>query len=357
MSLLFDPFSIGDLEIKNRFMRSATTTYFADADGMLSDGALDIYENLTRGEVGLIVKGHLCVVSEGLIHQGMARISSDKHIPRLKELTDRVHQHEGKIIAQINHGGIRDRKNRVGPSEFVGDDWSARALDEDEIQSIIESFSKAAERAVIAGFDGVQLHGAHGYLISQFLSSTVNRRTDDYGGSLNNRMRLLEETYDAVRARVGNFPVMLKMNCDDFAENGFTIDESIIVAGKMTKRGIDLIEISGGGVGQKKELYNRGKHSDSKLSELSFAGHAAKIRENTFDTPIALVEGFSTIQVMESVIRRGITDLVSMSRPLIREPDLVQKLKAGQDDVSCIRCDACSGPDVFGKTLLRCQLE
>ncbi|MGY5876618.1 MAG: NADH:flavin oxidoreductase, partial [Candidatus Thorarchaeota archaeon] len=274
-----------------------------------------------------------------------------------RELTNIVHQYDGTIVAQINHGGIRDQLARAGPSEYIGDGWRARELDEDEIVAIIEAFGDAAERVMQAGFDGVQLHGAHGYLVSQFLSGAVNRRSDRWGGSLDNRMRILTKIYDEVRKRIGKTPVMLKMNCDDFSPNGFTIEESTIVAKTMADRGIDLLEISGRASVRHPELYSRAKHEDPDLSELSFAGHAAEIRKVTTSTPLALVEGFTTLNVMQAVVDRGIADLVSLSRPLIREPDLVKRLQSGQLEVGCIRCNACSGADVFGKTMLRCQLD
>ncbi len=352
---LFEPYSIGNLAIRNRFMRSATTSYYADEEGIVRDSAIQLYENLAKGGVGLIVKGHLCVIEDGLIHQGMARISSDKHIPRLRELTDTVHHNDGTIVAQINHGGVRNLPDRVAPSEYIRERWTARALDEQEIGTIIEAFGDAAERVMQAGFDGVQIHGAHGYLISQFLSGEINRRSDKWGGTIENRMRFLTTIYDEVRKRIGNAPVMLKMNCDDFSLDGITVEESTIVAKTMADRGIDLIEISGGGVEQNRDLYPRAKHEDSELSELRFAGHAAEIRKVTGSTTFALVNGFATLNVMQAVIDRGITDLVSLSRPFIREPDLVRLLQAGKLEADCIRCDACLGADVFGKTMLRCQ--
>jgi 2,4-dienoyl-CoA reductase-like NADH-dependent reductase (Old Yellow Enzyme family) len=338
-------------------MRSATTTYNADDRGNLREGAMRLYEDLARGNVGLIVKGHLGITEDGHAHQGMAKISSDENIPTLTEMTRRVHKSGGTIIAQLNHAGFRNMPDRFGPSKFEGSGWSAREMTEDEIFTIIDAFGDAAERAIQAGFDGVQIHSAHGYLVSQFLSGEVNQREDKWGGSLENRMRLLLEVYRIIRKRLGDIPVMVKLNCDDFSRFGFTIDQCIIVCEVLEKAGIDLIEVSGGGVSRVPELYNRGQHVDPELGELSFAGHSAKIKAALDRTPVALVEGFTTFSTMNAVIERGIADLVSLSRPLIREPDLIQSLREGQEEVTCIRCDACSGIDVFGKTLLRCQLD
>ena len=358
MSILFKPFRIGPMEIRNRFVRSATTSYWSDERGIVRPEIIDLYCRLAEGDVGLIVKGHMYVTESGKAHTGMAGISSDDHVPMLRKLTEAVHGHGGKIAAQINHAGIHSLTDRAGPSEYRGDSWRARALSSDEVWSLVEAFGDAAEQALASGFDGVQIHGAHGYLISQFLSRLVNRRADEWGGVLENRMRLLLEVYDEVRGRVGGgVPVLLKMNCDDFSPNGFTIEDSQRVAEALCRRGIDAIEISGGGVGRRPELMARARSSDPELAEAIFAGHAARIREATRPTPMALVNGIRTRRCMEAIAEKGVADLISMSRPFIREPDLVKRLKEGQEAATCTTCDACRSREVFGKMMLRCHLE
>ncbi|MFQ6054225.1 MAG: NADH:flavin oxidoreductase, partial [Candidatus Bathyarchaeia archaeon] len=335
----------------------ATISYWSDERGRVRPEIIDLYRRLAEGGVGLIVKGHLYVTYQGKAHRGMAGISSEEHVPKLRELTDAVHEHGGKIVAQINHAGIRGLTDRAGPSEYDEDGLRARALSSEEIRRIVEAFGDAAERAVAAGFDGVQIHGAHGYLISQFLSRLANRRDDEWGGTLENRMRLLLEVYDEIRLRIGDgVPVLLKMNCDDFSPGGFTIEESVRVAEAICRRGLDAIEISGGGVGRRPELMARARSSDPDLKEAIFAGHAAKIREATRPTPMALVNGIRTRRCMEAIVEKGLADLVSMSRPFIREPDLVRRLQAGQEEATCTSCDMCRSRDVFGKTMLRCRL-
>jgi 2,4-dienoyl-CoA reductase-like NADH-dependent reductase (Old Yellow Enzyme family) len=357
MSILFEPYRIRGLTLRNRFMRSATTSYWADDEGIVKDAHVRLYRSLARGGVGLIVKGHLYVSENGKAHTGMAGISSDRHIPMLRRLTDAVHEQGGRIAAQINHAGVVHQPDRAGPSAYNEDGWTAREMTVDEIEAAVEAYGDAAERAMQAGFDGVQIHGAHGYLVSQFLSRLVNRRTDRWGGSPENRMRFLMEVYDEVRGRVGNQPVLIKMNCDDFSPDGFTVDDSVEVAVAIAERGVDLIEVSGGGRGQQEALRARARHSDPAYAELAFAGHASKIRDATRPTPMALVYGFRKLETMRRAVEMGLTDMVSMSRPFIREPDLVRRLQSGQREVSCTRCDACRGDDVFGKTMLRCQLE
>ncbi|MDH5791603.1 MAG: NADH:flavin oxidoreductase [Candidatus Bathyarchaeota archaeon] len=355
MSLLFKPFRIGPMEIGNRFMRSATTSAWSDYRGVVRPEIIDLYRRLAEGGVGLIVKGHLYVTDSGKAHAGMAGISHDFHVPMLRELTDTVHGHGGKIVAQINHAGYNSMVDRAGPSEYEGDGWRARALSSEELYSIVGAFGDAAERAMDAGFDGVQIHGAHGYLVSEFLSRLANRRTDEWGGSLEKRMRLLNEVYDEVRSRVGSStPVMLKMNSDDFSPDGFTVDDSVEVAEAICKRGVDLLEISGGGVGQQSSLRARARHPNSRVAEANFAGHAEKIRAATKPTPLALVNGIRSRGCMEAIIDMDLADIISMSRPLIREPDIVKRLEAGRSEAACISCGACNRREVFGKNMLRC---
>jgi len=359
MSTLFQPYAIGEMEIRNRFMRSATTSAYADAEGVVRQEIIRLYEGLAKGGVGLIVKGHLYVAEKGKAHVGMAGVSSDRQIPRLKELTDAVHRHGGKIMAQLNYGGYQaGAGERAGPSNYEDQDWTAREMTTSEIWGVVDAFGEAASRAMEAGFDGVQIHGAHGYLISEFLSRHANTRTDEWGGSLRNRMMLLKEVYDEVRGRLGpEVPVALKMNCDDFSPDGFTVDEAAEVAQAMAARGIDLMEVSGGGIGQRQELRARAKSPDPTLSEVSFAGHCLKIRAATRPKPLALVNGFRSLAAMKAVVDMGIADVISMSRPFIREPDLVRRLEAGQLEAGCIRCDACEASDVFSKEMLRCRVE
>ena len=353
--MLFEPFRIGPMEIRNRFMRSATTSAWSDENGIVRTEIIDLYRRLAEGGMGLIVKGHLYVTDSGKAHAGMAGISHDFHVTKLRELTDAVHEHGGKIVAQINHAGYNSMVDRAGPSEYEGDEGRARALSSKELNSIVGAFGDATERAMDAGFDGVQIHGAHGYLISEFLSRLANRRTDEWGGTLEKRIHLINEVYDEVRSRVGNStPVMLKMNCDDFSTDGFTVDDSVEVAEAVCKRGLDLLEISGGGIGQQNDLRPRAKHSDPRLEEANFAGHAEKIRVATKPTPLALVNGIRSRSCMEAIIDMDLADMVSLSRPFIREPDLIKRLEAGQSEATCISCGACNSREAFGKNMLRC---
>ncbi|UCH37048.1 MAG: NADH:flavin oxidoreductase [Candidatus Bathyarchaeota archaeon] len=341
--------------LPNRFIRSATCSYFTDDQGTILPSVIELYQNLAKGGVGLIIKGHLYVHDSGRAHRGMAGISHDGHLPGLRALTQAVHNAEGLIFAQLNHAGLNSYVDRAGPSEYVRDSWKGRALSLHEIEMIIEAFGTAADRAIRAGFDGVQIHGAHGYLISQFLSRLTNRRTDSWGGSLEKRMRFLFTVYDEVRARLrSHIPVLLKMNCDDFSPNGFTIDDSVRVAKAICRRGLDGLEISGGGIGEQNTLRIRAASTNPVLAEASFAGYAQQIREQVQPTPVALVDGIRTRTCMDTVIDHKVADLISMCRPFIMEPALVQQLASGQIASSCTTCGACHARDASGSTLIHC---
>jgi 2,4-dienoyl-CoA reductase-like NADH-dependent reductase (Old Yellow Enzyme family) len=354
MSVLFKPYKIGELEIRNRFMRSATTSAYANERGIIGQEIIKIYENLARGGIGLIVKGHLYIDDRGKCHPGMAGISSEEHIPKLKELTDTVHRHNGIIFAQINFGGYQaGAGERMGPNNYEGEGWKAREMTRAEIWSTVDSFGSAADRAIRAGFDGVQIHAAHGYLISQFLSKHANKRTDEWGGPLKNRMMLLKEIYEDIRGRIGyNVPVSMKMNCDDFSYDGFTVEEASQVAEAMVSRGIDLIEVSAGGIGQENQYRDRAIHSNPALSEANYAGHCEKIRATTKPKSLALVNGIRSLKIMQLLINSGICDMVSMSRPFIKDPELIKTLQTDGNGSSCTSCDACDS--LFGKEIMRC---
>ncbi len=170
MSKLFTPFRIGNLLIKNRFVRSATTSYWSDDQGILSDPIIELYKELAEGDLGLIIKGHSYINEKGKAHSKQSGLNSKKHLPRMKELTDLVHSYGSKIITQINHGGYTARADRATASSYSRDNLEARELSLDEISSIVEDFAKAAEYAIEAGFDGIQIHAAHGYLVSHNFS-------------------------------------------------------------------------------------------------------------------------------------------------------------------------------------------
>jgi len=222
VSMLFTPGKIGTLGLPNRLVRSATAERMADADGRPRPQLRALYEELVRGGVGLIVTGHMVVHPSGKAHAEMTGIHSDEMVPGLAELAEAVHRQGGRVVAQINHGGMQCSRETVpqtiAPSKMEVPFLSrpAREMTRDEIALLIQAYGQAARRAREAGFDGVQLHGAHGYLIGQFLSPFVNRRTDEWGGDLEGRMRFLRAVSGAVREQVGpDYPVLIKLGMVD----------------------------------------------------------------------------------------------------------------------------------------------
>lgn len=354
MSRLFEPFVVKGMEVKNRFVRSATAERMATEDGYCTDELINHYEDLARGGVGLIVAGHASVQENGRSSYRMTGLHRDDFVPGLKKLTEAVHRHGSRIVLQINHGGRQTPQHFIGqtpvaPSRLEASDAGAetRALTGEEIGELIEAYGQAARRAKEAGYDGVQIHGAHGYMVCQFLSPLTNKRTDQWGGPIENRMRFVLEVYKACRAAVGErYPVMIKLNCADFLEGGYTLEEGCKVSKALADAGIDVIEISGGVVGGGKgtlpvdnvPIRARIKIPDD---EAYFIKESDEIRRH-IDTPMMLVGGMRTPALMERLLREEKGEFISLCRPLIMEPDLVNKIRAGQTDpAGCVSCNLC----------------
>lgn len=389
MSLLFEPVRIGGLEIKNRFIRSATYYALSDGDGYISEAYVDLMRSLAKNEVGLIMTGYAFVLKSGQASPDMNGIQDDDHIPGYQAMTKAVHDAGGKIALQIMHGGLRAQlAARTGgdymtvslldnPPDFGG---KAREMKEEDILNIIGAFGQAGRRAREAGFDGVQIHGAHGYLVSQFLSPLNNRRRDRWGGSLANRLRFTVEAIRAIKRQAGaDFPVMIKFGARDYLKRGdgliwgrgmeptpgpvgldslkdnpgLTIEEGAEAAGVFEKEGLSLIEVSHGLIGTSSSKMHLGITSPEK--EAYFLGDARALRQTTTG-PLALVAGLRSLPVMEEIIRSGTADCISLSRPLIREPDLIKRWKEGdRRPADCISCEGCHNRDESGKMHVYCR--
>ena len=347
MGLLFTPYSIGSLQTPNRLVRSATAERMADPDGRPLPTLTRLYEDLARGGVGLIITGHMYVHPAGKAHDEMTGIYADDLIPDLAGLARAVHDLGGRIVPQINHGGMNSL------AESVTDPIAPSAIDEpfltrparemtpEEVETAVQAFADAARRCQEAGFDGVQIHAAHGYLISQFLSPFVNKRTDMWGGTAKKRMRFLEEVCSAVRERVGDeYPVLIKLGMKDGVEGGLSSEEGAGIVAALAGMGIDAVEISGGLGGENKNLnVRRGIKSEAK--EAYFSPLAREARVHT-ELPILLVGGFRSQSVMERVLADGMADFVSLCRPLISEPDLPNQFMRGLKDKSrCLSANNC----------------
>ena len=347
MGLLFSPHQIGKLKTSNRLVRSATAERMADQDGRPLPPLTTLYQELTQGGVGLIITGHMYVHPSGKAHDEMTGVYADDLIPDLAKLAEAVHGLGGRIVPQINLGGMNSLAESV--SEPVAPSAidqpflvrPAREMTSEEIETAIQAFGDAARRCQEAGFDGVQIHAAHGYLISQFLSPFVNRRNDRWGGTAEKRMRFLREVCSAVRKQVGDdYPMLVKLGMMDGVEGGLSLEEGAEVVGALAGMGIDAVEISGGLGGMNKTLNVR-KGIKSEAKEAYFLPFAREARRRTA-LPILLVGGFRSRSVMEGVLAEGVADYVSLCRPLISEPDLPNQFKLGLKEKSrCLSANNC----------------
>ncbi len=350
MSILFTPVKIGPLTVPNRFVRSATHDYMADDEGNVTDANVDLFRRLAEGEVGLIITGHAYTQPSGQASPRQMAVFDDRFIGGLARIPKAVHAFPSRVFLQIAHAGRQTKAKLCGcvpvsPSP-VYDPVSKvmpRELTRDEIRALITDFVSAAGRANKAGFDGVQLHAAHGYLISSFLSPHTNRRADEWGGPIENRARVLIETLRGVKESCGSdFPVIVKLNSTDFLEDGLSLDEAVRIAQMLEAAGIDGIEASGGMAEAGRGSVWPGLRSESE--EGYFVENAAKIKK-AVSVPVFGLGGIRTLAVAEQIVEQGRVDLISLSRPLIRDPYLVKHFREGLAAGSeCISCNKCFNP-------------
>lgn len=374
MADLFAPAQIGPIRLKNRFVRSATAECLASDDCRVTERYLRAYAQLARGGVGLIITGNYYVNAMGRALPRLMVLDKDEIIDDLRRVAETVHEHDARIVAQINHGGrqcdpkvicatpvapsaVRDKLTLVKP----------RHMSEAVIKETIAAFGEAARRVKEAGFDGVQIHGAHGYLVNQFLSGYTNRRTDKWGGSFEDRMRFLIEVYQSIRSAVGpDYPVLIKINAEDFVRGGVTLDECIAACKKLDELGIDAIEVSAGILERgliyvkgdvPRDLVQRNRNliervlmrlmeksmrKAARFEDAYFLPQAAAVKKSV-NVPVIAVGGMRRRALMEQALQSGQADFISMCRPFIRQPNLVNLMqKGGGDPISCTNCNRCS---------------
>lgn len=377
MNVLFTSQMVGNVEIKNRFVHSATYEGMAGPDGSVTKNLIKRYHQLAQGEVGLIIPGFMYVHPLGRAYNAPMGIHSDNMIEGLASLVKAVHEFDSKIFFQINHAGQQTRPEDIGqtplaPSSSVRDPiyfFKPRQMDETEIVDAANAFADAAERALKAGADGVQVHCAHCYLINQFLSPFFNRRQDKWGGSSENRFRFLKQVIQSIQDRVpDDFCITVKLNTNDFTPKpGITPELAAEYAGMLKDLSVDMIEVSCGsstfsymnmcrGDVPVKEMVQsmplwkkpvawfmiqslKGKYD---LDEGYNTTAIRSIRPMTGDIPLALVGGMRTLDKMSQAVTDQDADLISMSRPFIREPFIVKKFKESKKDkVACVSCNRC----------------
>ena len=350
---IFSEGKIGNLVLPNRLVRSATWDPCILTIHKMTEEVLNLYRELAVGGVGLIITGGFPVYESRPPGDEAGKDSNtydDLHVEGIEQLADVVHRSrpDCKIVAQLETGHLNAEPSVI-PSPFS--DAEARSLSAAEIHSIIGSFVRAIVRMNASGFDGVQLHGAHGGLLSRFLSPYTNRRTDEYGGSIANRVRLVREIVGRAREQVGNWPILIKANCTDYLEGGTDIDTFAALAEEIQASGIDAIEISGGMweclVRPEAELGFRPVPSPESHTRIGrserqcyFLRYAERLN---LKIPVILVGGNRNIERLEEIVRQGKVDFVALCRPLIREPDLPNRWLEGRGGKTtrCISCNSC----------------
>ena len=355
MNTLFTPNEINGMVLSNRFVRSATWSGMATDDGASTLQLVDLMSDLAKGGVGLIITGQAYVRKDGQAGPCQLGIYKDELIPGLKAITKTVHESNGKIIMQLAHAGFYSyskitRPTPLAPSNIDG--LSKKPRKEMSIQDIketVNSFGEAARRAQDAGFDGVQIHSSHGYLLSQFLSPFFNRRTDEYGGQIQNRARIILEVFESIRNVVGKtYPILIKLNSQDFIENGLKLKDSIRVGTMLSERGIDGIEVSGGLLTSPESSPSRSGIT-SKDKEAYFKNEAQSFKK-AVNVPLLLVGGIRSYDVANQLIDEGVADYISMCRPFIREPGLINRWKASDlRAAACVSDNKCFFPAMSGK--------
>jgi 2,4-dienoyl-CoA reductase-like NADH-dependent reductase (Old Yellow Enzyme family) len=349
MSKLFDKTVINGMELTNRFVRSATYEGMATSDGEATPKLIKNVTNLAKGGVGMIITGQAYVRPEGQAAPWQLGIYKDELIARLREMTDAVHENGSKILIQLNHAGksVFSHTPLVVSKSAVPDLPTAKEIGPDDISDLVLAFADAAQRAKYAGFDGIQVHCAHGYLLSQFLTPALNQRQDQYGGNIENRTRIQVEIIQAIRKAVGkDYPVLIKLNNQDYIENGLSLEDSLKAAQILTAAGIDAIEFSGG-VPEGTTTPSRTKIKKEE-DEAYFKNEARKLKALT-DIPIILVGGIRSFHIADSLVEDGTTDYISLCRPLIREPGLINRWKSGDLRQSlCLSDNLCYKTSVSG---------
>jgi len=346
-SILFSQIKIGTIEIPNRFARAATHDFMASRNGGVTERQVSLFKNLAKGEVGLIITGHAYVNPAGIASPYQTGVYSDHCIEGLSQITESVHKYPSRIFLQISHAGRQTKPKLCGctplaPSSVYEPTFEVmpKEMGQEEIKSVIDDFIQSSRRAKEAGFDGVELHVAHGYLLSSFISPYTNRRKDQWGGTLTNRLRIVVEIIQGIKKLLGKeFPLIVKLNSSDFLPEGLSIDESIEIAKILESEGTDGLEVSGGMAEAGRGSVWKGLRPEKE--EGYFVNNAFKTKAQ-LSIPVFGLGGIRSFSVMEKIIEEGRADLISMSRPFIREPLLISKFRTGKIKKSeCISCNKC----------------
>ncbi len=346
-ALINQPFTLPcGQTIKNRLMKSAMSEALGTTDNHVTPGLVTLYDRWARGGIGLLVTGNVMVDPKALGEPNNVAVEDDRDMDLLQAWARAGTQNDTRLWVQLNHPGKQVPKGlnaeAVAPSAVPFKKALSRFFDtpreltENEIRELVERFGRTAEIVKTAGFTGVQIHGAHGYLVSQFLSPHHNQRDDQWGGSPENRRRFLVEIFRRIRKGVGpDFPVAVKLNSADFQRGGFTEEESLTVIQTLADEGVDLVEISGGNY-EAPAMSGRKAAESTRQREAYFLEFAGKVR-NRIDLPLAVTGGFRTAAAMGAALAEGHLDMIGLARPLAVDPDYPEKILAGRPPTVTIR--------------------
>ena len=316
MKKIFDEVDLNGLKLKNRLVRSATWEDMADSEGHIPKELLNVYEELAKGGVGMIITGFTSVYDNDHLFGGMVRLSNDELIDEHKKLVKIVHKEDCKILVQL----------ALGEYKMLEPD----ALSKDDIYNIEELFVSAAKRAKVAGYDGIQVHAAHNFYLSKFISPAYNHRTDEYKGG---NSKILIDIIRMIRKEVGDIHISTKINCDDFILRGLTSDLSMKICKDLIDEGIDSIEVSGNGTSV--------AGIKPGVNEAYFKDFAIELANNE-NANVILVGGHRSVENMEKLLNESNIKCLSLSRPLIREPNLPKRWESSDKSPSkCISCNKC----------------
>jgi 2,4-dienoyl-CoA reductase-like NADH-dependent reductase (Old Yellow Enzyme family) len=357
---LFSPGKIGDVKIKNRIIRSATTENMATKDGQVNDDLIKVYTELAQGGTGLIITGGFAVHPSSTLRRYSCCLYDDVFLPGQKKLVEAVHDYsECRIAAQLVHTGRQTGNKKyepVAPSPITDKivNRVPRELKTEEIGDVIKMFVNAGLRAYEVGYDAVQLHAAHGFLLSNFISPYSNKRTDEYGGDTQRRTKILVEIYDQLRDKVGkNFPITVKLQTQGSVPRGLTLEEGKEIAKIVADTGYDAIEPSGGGgesmIGESGIDGLPSRVIKSPEDENYFLPTVNEIKPIVNDCPVILMGGVRNPLSAEKILREKAAEFISMSRPLIYEPNLPNRWKNGDTAPAlCTSCNECYMSIVVG---------
>lgn len=318
MTIMLTPLKAGQLELSNRLVMPPMATAKSEENGKVSQGIIDYYDEKTKGGyISLVIIEHSFIQGNGKASENQLSVADDNIIEGLKRLAEVIHGNGSKTVMQLNHAGSGTTEDVIGattvaPSAVANPRRGTmpRELTREEIRGIVESFKQAARRTKEAGFDGVEIHSAHGYLLNQFFSPLTNKRTDEYGGNLLNRIRIHLEVIEAVRSVVGeDLPILLRLGASDFMEGGISIEDSKIAAQEFEKAGVCILDISAG-------------FSGYVVPGLSGQGYFSPLTEEikkVVAIPVILTGGITEIKAAEELLAEGKTDLIGVGRAILKD--------------------------------------